>query len=52
MNDDANDHDEGKQDHAVPASEISDEALEGAAAIPLRGVPTVFHATYCFGCPG
>jgi hypothetical protein len=30
---------------------ISDEALEAASGAPVLGVPTVFHVTYCFGCP-
>lgn len=29
----------------------SDEALEAAAEADIHGLPTLFHATYCFGCP-
>jgi hypothetical protein len=31
--------------------QASDEELEAAAGTPMRGVPTVFHVTHCFGCP-
>jgi len=30
--------------------EVSDEALEAAALVALRGLPTLPH-TYCFACP-
>ncbi len=31
--------------------EVSDDALEAASGTPGGGVPTLFHNTYCFGCP-
>ena len=31
--------------------EVSDDALEAASGTPDRGAPTLFHSTYCFGCP-
>ncbi len=31
--------------------EVSDDALEAASGMSGRGVPTLFHSTYCFGCP-
>ncbi len=31
--------------------EVSDDALEAASDELGRGVPTLFHSTYCFGCP-
>jgi hypothetical protein len=31
--------------------ELSDEALEAAAEADIRGLPTLFHSSYCFSCP-
>jgi len=36
-------------DHHID-DEVSDEALEAAALVALRGLPTLPH-TYCFACP-
>ncbi|HXX04580.1 MAG TPA: hypothetical protein VEJ37_09620 [Xanthobacteraceae bacterium] len=52
-----NDHAAGRGDdhHAeeqrMLGHRVSDEALEAASGAPILGVPTVFHVTYCFGCP-
>ncbi len=31
--------------------EVSDDALEAASGTRGQGAPTLFHNTYCFGCP-
>ena len=31
--------------------EVSDEAVEAAAFIALRGPSTLMYRTYCFACP-
>jgi hypothetical protein len=31
--------------------ELSDEALEAASDATKLALPTLFHSTYCFGCP-
>jgi hypothetical protein len=38
-------------DEMILTDEISDEAVEAAAFVALRGFQTVMNATYCFACP-
>ena len=40
-----------KTEEETLTCEVSDDALEAASGTPCRGVPTLFHNTYCFGCP-
>jgi hypothetical protein len=39
------------EEQQILGQRVSDEALEAAAGAPVLAVPTVFHVTYCFGCP-
>ena len=37
-------------DEMIFRDKVTDEALEAAALVALRGLPTLPH-TYCFACP-
>jgi hypothetical protein len=41
-----------RTDEQILELELSDETLEAAAEANMHGLPTLFHATYCFSCPG
>jgi hypothetical protein len=49
--DNASDLDYQQTEEETLTCEVSDDALEAASGTPGRGVPTLFHNTYCFGCP-
>ena len=42
-------HDQAEEE--ARTCEVSDDALEAASGASARGNPTLFQATYCFGCP-
>jgi hypothetical protein len=48
-NDSASDIDYHQTEEGTLTCEISDDALEAPSG--TRGGPTLFHSTYCFGCP-
>ncbi len=49
--DNTSDLDYQKTEEETLTCEVSDDALEAASGTPRGGVPTLFHNTYCFGCP-
>ncbi len=51
MNHNANDLDRQQTEEEALTWEVADDALEAASGTPARGTPTLFHNTYCFGCP-
>lgn len=51
MNHNTSDLDYHQTEEETLIGEVSDDALEAASGTPTRGVPTLFHNTYCFGCP-
>ncbi len=51
-NDSSNNLDHDQTEEEARTCEVSDDTLEAASGTSARWAPTLFHTTYCFGCPG